>query len=76
MELQERMGIYEAVGSGISNMSTTMQGVKALGKALRVKIRVEDAMPAEMQAMLLRLAFVQEKLQEPVRLPVPHRTSA
>lgn len=57
-------------------MSTTIQGVKALGNALRVQIRVEDAMPAEMQAALLRLAHVPEKAEPEARLPVPHRASA
>ena len=40
-------------------MSTTMAGVKALGKAMRVKILVEDEMPAEMQSALLRLVKVE-----------------
>jgi hypothetical protein len=43
-------------------MSRTMAGVKALGKALRVKIVVEDEMPAEMQAALLRLVMAELEL--------------
>ena len=37
-------------------MSMTVAGVRALGKALRLKMRSDEEMPVEMQMALLRLA--------------------
>jgi hypothetical protein len=37
-------------------MSKTMDGVRALGKALGLEMRADDGLPVEMQTALLRLA--------------------
>jgi hypothetical protein len=40
----------------VNEMSTTIAGLRSLGKVLRLKLPVEEHMPADMEVALLHLA--------------------
>ena len=71
MELTSAEGVDCVDAAGFAAMTKEDKRLKALGTALRAKLKATDEMPAEVQSLLLRLL-----LRDAEKLPIPHRISA